>query len=153
MINRRFGFYELFWLSGKWIALSQVIRHHNRSRSKVYACSGSLKKSFGSLNLQFQHKAWYLTSRNQCCDVQNVLECSLAIWFDSETMDNFKIIPILAGLMVAHTSIFHSSSIKTNNIQSDHWQKGLRGREFVVHVNAMSILILKIIFKFCIVQF
>ncbi len=59
-----------------------------------------LIKSFGSSDLQFQHKTWYLTSRNQCCDVQNghkrILESSLTIWFDSGSTDNSKIIPILA---------------------------------------------------------
>ncbi len=44
------------------------------------------------------------------------------MWFDSGSSGNLKIIPILAGLMVALTSLFHANSNKTNNIQSDHQQ-------------------------------
>ncbi len=103
---------------------SQVYNYQNRSRNKVYACSWSLNKFFGSSNIQFQHKTWNLASRNLCCDVQNeyrtILERSHTICFDTGSIDNFKIIPILAGLMIALTSLFHANSNITNNIQSDH---------------------------------
>ncbi len=35
-------------------------------------------------------------------------------------MGNLKIIPILAGLMIGLTSLFHANLIKTNDIQSYH---------------------------------
>ncbi len=44
----------------------------------------------------------------------------LTIWFDSGSSVNLKIIPILAGLIIALTSLFHANSNKSNNIQSDH---------------------------------
>ncbi len=87
-------------------------------------CSRSSIKSFGSSDLQFLHKTGYFTCRNQCCDVQNgyktILECSFSIWFDFGSICNLKIIPILAGLMIALTSLFHANSNKRNYIQSDH---------------------------------
>ncbi len=47
-----------------------------------------------------------LQSRNQCCYIQNGywtnLECSFFIWYNSGSIGNLKIIPILAGLMIAH---------------------------------------------------
>ncbi len=69
-----FGFYELFWLSKKWIALSQVIRGKGEPKidqATCSICSRSSIKSFGSSNLQFSRKSWYFMSRNRCSDVQN----------------------------------------------------------------------------------
>ncbi len=86
--------------------------------------SRSSIKSFVSSDLQFLHKTCYFTCRNQWCDINNgyrmILECSLTFWFDSGSIGNLKIIPVLAELMIAFTSLFHSNSNKTNNIQSDH---------------------------------
>ncbi len=64
-------------------------------------------------------------SMNRCSDVQNgykkILERSLNIWFVPGSIGNLKIITILAGLMIALTSLFHANSNKTNNnIQSDY---------------------------------
>ncbi len=63
-------------------------------------------------------------SRNRCSDVQNgykmILERSFTVWFDSGRIGNLKIIPILAGLMIALTSHFNANSNKTKNIVSDH---------------------------------
>ncbi len=119
-----FGFYELFWLSEKWIAHPQVIRVKGKlemNQRTWSMCSRSSNKSFWWSDLQFQHKSWYLISRNPCCDIQNgyktILEFSLNIWFDSGSIGNFKIIPILAGLMIPHTSLFHANLNKLNNIQ------------------------------------
>ncbi len=53
-------------------------------------------------------------------DIKRSWNVPLTIWFDSGSIGNFKIIPILAGLMIACTSLFHANSNKTNNIQSDH---------------------------------
>ncbi len=124
-----FWFYELFWLSKILIALSLVIRRRGNQKldqGTLSMCSRSSIKSFGSSDLQFLYKIWYLTSRNWCCDIQNgyktILERSFTIWFDSGSICNLKIIPILTGLMIAHTSLFHTNSNKTNNIQSDHQQ-------------------------------
>ncbi len=89
-------------------------------------CSRSSIKSFESSDLQFSRKSWYLMSKNRCSDVQNgyrmILESSCMIWFDSGSLGNLKIIPILAGLMIALTSLFHANPNKTNDIQSDHQQ-------------------------------
>ncbi len=69
-----FGFHELFWLSEKWIVLSQVTR--GKGEPKIdqgtwRMCSRSLIKSFGSIDLQFLHKIWYFTLRNWCCNAQH----------------------------------------------------------------------------------
>ncbi len=83
-------------------------------------CSRSSIKSFGSSDLQFLHKIWYLMNRNQCCNIRNgykmILERSFAIWFNYGIIGNLKIFPILAGLMIAHSSLFHANSNKKNNI-------------------------------------
>ncbi len=92
-------------------------------------CSRSSIKSFGSSDLQFLHKTWYLTGRNQCYDIQNqyrtILERSLNIWFKSGRIGNLKIIPILAGLMIALTSLFlqiQTKQIKSKVTNSTHCQ-------------------------------
>ncbi len=99
-------------------------RESNLDQGTCSMCSGSSIKSFGSSNLQFSHKSWYFMSRNRCSDIQNGYKrywnVPLTIWFDSGSSSNLKIIPILAGLMIALTSLFHANSNKTNNIQSDH---------------------------------
>ncbi len=53
-------------------------------------------------------------------DIKRSWNVPLTIWFDSGSSGNLKIIPILAGLMIALTYLFHVNSNKTNNIQSDH---------------------------------
>ncbi len=58
-------------------------------------------------------------------DIKRSWNVPLTIWFDSGSTGNLKIIPILAGLMIALTSLFHVNSNKTNNIQSDN-QQGVR---------------------------
>ncbi len=55
-------------------------------------------------------------------DMNQSWNVPLIIWFDSGSSGNLKIIPILAGLIIALTSLFHANSNKTNNIQSDHKQ-------------------------------
>ncbi len=55
-------------------------------------------------------------------DIKRSWNIPLTIWFDSGSSGNIKIIPMLAGLMIALTSLFHANSNKTNNIQSDHQQ-------------------------------
>ncbi len=55
-------------------------------------------------------------------DIKQSWNIPLTIWFDfgSRSIGSLKIIPIVAGLMIALTSLFHANSNKTNNIQSDH---------------------------------
>ncbi len=53
-------------------------------------------------------------------DIKRSWNVPLTIGFDSGSSGNLKIIPILAGLMIALTTLFHANSNKTNNIQSDH---------------------------------
>ncbi len=102
-------------------------RESNLDQGTCSMCSGSSIKSFGFSDLQFSRKSYYLMSRNRWCDIQNgyktILEHLLTIWFDSGSIGNLKIILILAGLMIALTSISHEHSSKTNNIQSDHQQE------------------------------
>ncbi len=124
-----FGFYELIWLSENWSALSQAIgwKKSKIDQGSLSMCSRSSMKSFGSSDLQFLHKTRYFTwCRNQCCDVQNgyktIVEPSFNNWFNFGSVGNLKIIPILAGLMIALTSISNANSNKTNNIQSYHQQ-------------------------------
>ena len=87
-------------------------------------CSGSSIKSFVSWDLQFQHKpgiSWVgIDAVTYRMDMKRSWNVPLTIWFDSGSIGNLKIIPILAGLMIALTSLFHANSNKTNNIQSDH---------------------------------
>ncbi len=87
-------------------------------------CSWFSMKSFGSSDLQFSCNPWYPVGRNWCSDVQNeykaILERFHTIWINSGSIGNFKIILILAGLMIVLTSLFHANPYKTNNIQSDH---------------------------------
>ncbi len=60
-------------------------------------------------------------------DIEHSWNVSLTIWFDSGSIGNLKIIPILAGLMIAHTSLFHANSRKQitskvtiNNVKELH---------------------------------
>ncbi len=55
-------------------------------------------------------------------DIKRSWKVPLTIWFDPGSSGNLKIIPILAGLMIALTSLFHANSNKTNNIQRHHQQ-------------------------------
>ncbi len=77
-------------------------------------------------------------SRNRCSeyrmDIKQSWNVPLTIWFDSGSSDNLKIIPILAGLMIALTSLFHANSTKTSNIQSDH-QKFTKAVVFKININ------------------
>ncbi len=118
-INTVSVYYKLFWLSEKWISLSQVIRgkgNQKLGQGLMSMCLGSLIKIFGAKDLQLQHKTCYLTSRNWWRDVQHgyrtILEHFCTTWFDSGNICNFKIISILAGLMIAHTSLFYANSNK-----------------------------------------
>ncbi len=90
-------------------------------------CLVSSIRIFGSKDLHFYRKRGiYLMSMNQCRDIQygcrTILERSLNIWYDSGSINNFKIIQILAGLMIALNSFFHENSNKTNNIKTDYQQ-------------------------------
>ncbi len=119
-----FGFYELFWQSEKWMALYQVIRGKGikfGSRNMLYVFR-IFNEIFCIIRSSFSCKSWYFMSRNQCCDVQNDIKQSwnvpLTILFDSGSSGNLKIIPILAGLMIALTSLFNANSKHSKQITS-----------------------------------
>ncbi len=122
-----FGFYELFWLSEKWIVLSQVIRGKgNQIWIKEHvACVQDLQSNLLYLRIFNFHVnpgvSWVgINAVTYRMDIKRSWNVPLTIWFDSGSSGNLKIIPILAGLMIAHTSLFHANPNKTNNIQSDH---------------------------------
>ncbi len=122
-----FGFYELFWLSEKWIALSQVIRGKgNQIWIKEHeVCVQDLQSNLLYLQIfNFQVNPGIsrvgINAVTYRMDIKWSWNVPLTIWFDSGSSGNLKIIPILAELMIALTSLFHANSNKTNNIQSDH---------------------------------
>ena len=53
-------------------------------------------------------------------DIKRSWNVPLTIWFNPGSSGNLKIIPILAGLTIVLTFLFHANSNKTNNTQSDH---------------------------------
>ncbi len=122
-----FGSYELFWLSKKWIALSQVVRGKgNQKEIKEHGvCVQYLQSNLLYLQIFKFHvypgislvEIDTVTSR---MDIKWSWNVPLTIWCDSGSSGNLKIIPISAGLMIALTSLFQANSNKTNNIQSDH---------------------------------
>ncbi len=122
-----FRFYELFWLSEKWIALSQVLRGKgNQIWIKEHVvCVQDLQSNLLDLQIFNFHVnpgiTWVgIDSVMYREDIKRSWNVPRTIWFDSGSSGNLKIIPILAGLMIALTSLFHANSNKTNNIQSDH---------------------------------
>ncbi len=126
-----FGFYELFWLSEKWIALSQVIEGKRESKideGTCGMCSGSSIKFFNLQIFNLHINPSISRVEIDAVTYRMLIKWSwivpLTIWFDSGSIGNLKIIPILAGLMIANTSLFHANSNKTNNIQSDHQHMG-----------------------------
>ncbi len=124
-----FGFYELFWLSKKWIALSQVIRGKGNLIwiKEHVVCVQDFQSNLLYLQIFHFHInpgiPWVgIDAVMYRMDMKRSWDVPLTIWFDSGSSGNLKIIPILAGLMIALTSLFHANSNKTNKIQSDHQQ-------------------------------
>ncbi len=121
-----FGFYDLFWLSVKWIALSQVIRGKGEPKQikEHVVCVQDLQSNLLYLQIFNSHInhgiSWVgIDTRTSRINKERSWNVPWTIWFDSGSPGNLKIIPILAGLMIALASLFHANSNKTNSIQSD----------------------------------
>ncbi len=128
-----FGFYELFWLSVKWIALSQVIRGKGNQFwiKEQVVCVPDVQSNL--LDLQIfdfyvnSGISWVgIDAMTHRMDIEWSWNVPWTIWFDSGSSGNLKIIPILAELMIALTSLFHANPNKTNNIQSNHQHVSVR---------------------------
>ncbi len=121
-----FGFYELFWLSKKLIALP-VDKGERGTKIDQGTCSMFLRSLiiffyFQIFNFHVNPGiSWVgIDAVTYRMDIKRPWNFSLTIWLNSGSSGNLGIIPILAGLMIALTSLFNANSNKTNNIQSDH---------------------------------